>query len=368
MPSTVENYGARALRGVRSQLARAALVALVCATLSAGGARAQDGVPKDHPVNQSIKGEFGNDCAMGLARKEQITTDCSINWKAGNGKTYCFSNEEAKTAFLKDPDGNLAKATEYYAELAAAPKTEQEFSEADATAAVKSIIDERSKDGVFVFHDPKLDADLRLVFDQIKIVRGMHGYGWFPNVIFHEDGEPAKQYAIDFWLQPGGDKLKLVDIRVQKAPKREGDGWTLITRMPVAWWWLPVSEHPGDMEIVRHWQVMSAINGEIASKRDKDGIYYVEDEQAHQSVPLQFIEIHQPIRRLKQDGRFFACTDFRKAGSKDEYFDVDFWLDDKDGKLKVREVKIHKVPVLEDGVWTQKPRYTFDGLETEDVK
>jgi hypothetical protein len=71
---------------------------------------------------------------------------------------------------------------------------------------------------------------------------------------------------------------------------------------------------------------------------------------------------------LSKDGRYFACTDFRKAGSKDEYYDVDFWLEDKGGKLKVTEVKIHKVPVQEDGVWTQKSRYTFDGLQMEEVK
>jgi hypothetical protein len=370
MQSTVEYRGARTrtLRRPALPLVRAVMLALAFATFTAADARAEDAVPKAEPPTQSIKGEFGNSCTMGLARREQIDTDCSVNWKAEDGKLHCFGSEESKAAFLKDPQTNLLKAKEFYAELAAAPKTEKEFTEADATAAVKAIIDERSKDGVFVFHDPKLDADLKLVFDQFKIVRGMHGYGWFPNVIFHEDGDPKKQYAIDFWLKPDGDKLKLVDIRVQKAPKREGDGWTLITRMPVAWWWLPVSEHPGDMEIVRNWHVMSAINGEIAAKRNKDGIYYVEDDQTHQSVPLEFIEIHQPIRRLKKDGRFFACTDFRKAGTKDEYYDVDFWLDDKDGKLKVRDVKIHKVPVQEDGVWTQKSRYTFDGLEIEDVK
>jgi hypothetical protein len=71
---------------------------------------------------------------------------------------------------------------------------------------------------------------------------------------------------------------------------------------------------------------------------------------------------------LKKDGRFFACTDFRKKGSKDEYYDVDFWLDDKSGKLEVRDVRIHKVPVQEDGAWHQESRYTFDGLDAEDVK
>ena len=119
------------------------------------------------------------------------------------------------------------------------------FTEEDVNAAVKTVIDERSKDGAFVFRDPKLNADLNLVFEQIKIVRGMEGYGWFANTIFHDKDNAKKQYAIDFWFKPDGKELKLMDIRVQKGPKQEGDGWTMITRMPVAWWWLPVQEHPG---------------------------------------------------------------------------------------------------------------------------
>jgi hypothetical protein len=31
--------------------------------------------------------------------------------------------------------------------------------------------------------------------------------------------------------------------------------------------------------------------------------------------------------------------------------------------LEVDNVKVHKVPVQEDGVWTQVPRYTFDGMD-----
>ena len=99
------------------------------------------------------------------------------------------------------------------------------FTEEDVNAAVKKVIDERTKDGAFVFRDPKLNADLHLIFDQIKNVRGMEGYGWFPNVIFHDKDEPKKQYAIDFWFKPEGQDLKLMDIRVQKGPKQEGDSW-----------------------------------------------------------------------------------------------------------------------------------------------
>jgi hypothetical protein len=47
-----------------------------------------------------------------------------------------------------------------------------------------------------------------------------------------------------------------MDIRVQKGPKQDGDSYYMVTRMPVAWWWLPVQEHPGDMEVTRAWQVI----------------------------------------------------------------------------------------------------------------
>jgi hypothetical protein len=241
------------------------------------------------------------------------------------------------------------------------------FSEEDVNAEVKKVIDARSKDGAFVFHDPKLDIDLNLVFDRIKIVRGMEGYGWFANSIFHDKDEPKKQYAIDFWFKPDGSALKLMDIRVQKGPKQEGDGYVMITRLPVAWWWLPVSEHPGDAEITRGWQVMGAIHTYIATHKDKDGNLGVKDDKTGETVPLQFVEIHQPVRHLKKDGHYFICTDFRKPGSKDEYYDIDFWVNQKSGKLEVDNVKMHKVPVQEDGIWTQVPRYTFEGMDFDET-
>ena len=237
------------------------------------------------------------------------------------------------------------------------------FTEEDVNKRVEEVITERSKDGAFVFHDPKLDTDLNLVFEQIKGVRGMEGYGWFANVIFHDKDTPKKQYAIDFWLKPEGDKLTLMDIRVQKGPKQDGDNYYMVTRMPVAWWWLPVQEHPGDMEVTRAWQVMSAIHTYIATHKDANGHVPIKDDKTGETLPLEFVEIHQPVRHLKKDGEYFACTDFRKPGSQDEYYDIDFWVNQKTGKLEVDNVKVHKVPVQEDGVWTQVPRYTFEGMD-----
>ena len=197
-----------------------------------------------------------------------------------------------------------------------ASKPSKDFTEEDVKKRVDEVVAERSKDGAFVFRDAKLDTDLNLNFEQVKGVRGMEGYGWFANTIFHDKDEPEKQYAIDFWFKPDGDKLTLMDLRVQKGPKREGDGWIMVSRLPVAWWWLPVSEHPGDAEIVRGWQVMSAIHNYIATHKDASGNLGVKDDKTGETVPLEFIEMHQPIRHLKKDGQYFACTDFRKPGSK----------------------------------------------------
>jgi YHS domain-containing protein len=58
-------------------------------------------------------GEFDNMCTEGLALGKDIKTDCSVN-AVVKGKTYCFGSEQAKTDFMKDPEGNLAKAQTYY--------------------------------------------------------------------------------------------------------------------------------------------------------------------------------------------------------------------------------------------------------------
>src|SRR6516225_1290016 len=107
----------------------------------------------------------------------------------------------------------------------------------------------------------------------------MEGYGWFANTIFHDKDEAKKQYAIDFWFKPEGDKLTLMDIRVQKGPKQEGDSYVMDTRMPVAWWWLPVQEHPGSAEVTRAWQVMSAIHTYVATHKDADGHLDIKDDK-----------------------------------------------------------------------------------------
>jgi YHS domain-containing protein len=61
----------------------------------------------------AVTGEYDNLCTIGLALGKAAKTDCSVNATI-DGKTYCFGNEDAKTIFMKDPQGNLAKAQVYY--------------------------------------------------------------------------------------------------------------------------------------------------------------------------------------------------------------------------------------------------------------
>ena len=58
-------------------------------------------------------GEFSNMCSWGLANHKDVATDCSVNTSI-KGKTYCFSSQEAKANFMKNPTANLAKAESFY--------------------------------------------------------------------------------------------------------------------------------------------------------------------------------------------------------------------------------------------------------------
>lgn len=61
-------------------------------------------------------GEFADNCAFGMSIGKAVKTDCSIAEKIG-GKNYCFSSEEAKATFMKDPNALLAKAQENWTKL-----------------------------------------------------------------------------------------------------------------------------------------------------------------------------------------------------------------------------------------------------------
>ena len=74
---------------------------------------------------------------------------------------------------------------------------------------------------------------------------------------------------------------------------------------------------------------------------------------------VRFIQWNQPVKRL-QNGEYFACTEFQVVGGEPgESYDLDLWISPSpDGTLSVSETKIHREPVLVNGKWEQKDRYT----------
>jgi len=317
--------------------------------------------------------ECGGQCALRLAVGWRIHTDWAIQWVAEDGKTHADATVAGQGASRQEPEANLEQARDVFAANVGTEdgRNMDQISQEEVRAAVRATVEKQmqANGGVFVFRDSRAGENLQLAFEDIRLVRSIHGYGFFPNVLFHAKDMPEKKYALDFWLKPKGEGLELIDMRIQKGPKQEGNTWTMVTRMPVAWWWIPASEHPGETEEKRAWEVMSAIHEHIAKKRyEHNGIYTLTDDKTGEELALEFVEMHQPVRKLQQDGRYFACTDFRRQGSQDEYYDIDFWLDDKSGKVTVGEVRVHKVPQQEAGVWVQIPRYNFDGLNYEEVK
>ena len=44
---------------------------------------------------------------------KEVKTDCKIN-EVVAGLSYCFADDGAKSMFMKDPSGNLAKAKTFY--------------------------------------------------------------------------------------------------------------------------------------------------------------------------------------------------------------------------------------------------------------
>lgn len=205
---------------------------------------------------------------------------------------------------------------------AADPKT---LTDEEVTAAVKEVIAERSKDGVFAFHDVRSGEQLALVLDDVRVVRGLPVFGWFPNVVFHDKDIPAKKYALDFWLKPDGDRLKLMDIRIHKAPQADGSSWMSMTRAPLPWWWLPTIKRVSAVVGMQAWQVMGAIQTHIVDARKNDAVVLADASGA--PLSLQLVDLLQPVGKSKADGRYFACAEFRKFGSEATNYSITYWLD-----------------------------------------
>ena len=231
----------------------------------------------------------------------------------------------------------VAGVSAYAAAACTATAAPKEFAEEDVTAAVREIVAERSKEGTFVLHDARGDEDLRLVLDDVRIVRGLPGFGWFPNVVFRDSAAPAKKYAIDFWLKPDGGRLQLIEARVHKAPQPDGNGWMSITRAPLPWWWLPTIERASAVSGIPAWKVMGEVHSAIAATR-QDGLVPLKTDGG-KDVTLQLVDVEQPVGRSKDDGRYFACALLREPQQGGLFYSAAYWLDTKTHQVRAGSVK-----------------------------
>ena len=347
----------------RARGARMSLPLSLLAALAFSVAFAADVVSPD-------KAEFGGQCAEGLAEGKHVMTDCSVTWKDKDGKTYCFSNDAAKAAFLKNPAESLDRARTFIAasNVETTEKAMENFDSSDAEKLVDGMIKSKvaANGNLFPIEDELNGEHLKLAYDGVDFTRTLAGYGFFPDVKFHDPEDAQKKYLIDFWVVPKSGALTIAETRIYQSPQQVDGQWRAVARQPVPWWWIPASEHPGKMAEKRGWEVMSAVEENALKGVGSDGVYKLKDDKTGQTLDLRFINAHQPVRKL-DNGEYFACTDFRAAGTKDQIYDVDFWVKEKDGKMVVDQVRVHKVPEMKNGQWVQVPRYSFKDLGNSTV-
>ena len=126
-----------------------------------------------------------------------------------------------------------------------------------------------------------------------------------------------------------------------------------------------IAEEPTDTTPYYADDIKSSMTQHIKMKADTDGVFHLLDDKTGEVLLLKFVQIHDPVRQIGSD-IYFACTDFHVLGKPKKLYDLDFWMNDKTGELKVYDSKVHKEPKwsLLYG-WYKQPRYTFVNDQVE---
>src|SRR6185312_13645536 len=162
-----------------------------------------------------------------------------------------------------NPDESLDRARTFIAaaNVESTEKAMENFDSADAEKFVDGIVKAKlaANGDLFPLEDAFNGETLKLGYDGIDFTRTLEGYGYFPDVKFHDPKNADRKYLIDFWVVPKNGALTIAETRIYQSPQQVDGAWRSVARQPVPWWWIPASEHPGKMAEKRGWEVMSAV-------------------------------------------------------------------------------------------------------------
>lgn len=96
-------------------------------------------------------------------------------------------------------------------------------------------------------------------------------------------------------------------------------------------------------------EIRTAMKNYVTEKSKETGTFDVKDPQAGALRKLNLERIHERVG--KTGNYYYSCADFKDTVSG-EMLDLDLDVQEKDGKLNVVDVRIHKV--------NGKERYTYD--------
>ncbi|MGH9366463.1 MAG: hypothetical protein ACRD3M_02155 [Thermoanaerobaculia bacterium] len=110
-------------------------------------------------------------------------------------------------------------------------------------------------------------------------------------------------------------------------------------------------EHPKSEKKVSLEEIDRAIRADVEEKaRAAGGSFPVRDDLLQKTWQLELVRVHKDRLQALEDGRYFACVDFKAADGT--AVDVDFFLKKEGERLAVADTSVHKV--------NGKARYNYE--------
>jgi hypothetical protein len=110
-------------------------------------------------------------------------------------------------------------------------------------------------------------------------------------------------------------------------------------------------EHPKSEKKVSLEEIDASIRSHIEEKsKTSGGRFDARDDVLNKTWSLELVRVHKDRLQALEDGRYFACVDFKST--EGTMVDVDFFLKKEDDKLVVTDTSVHKI----DG----KARYNYE--------